>query len=531
MPRGRMPVPDEVRIREARDAGLDLCGPVRGGRLAFRCLAAGHLHRMTWLAFRQRRSSAKTGGVPVCPECARDGKGDSRLEHLRAHAERYGHVLLSTRYEDNVSPLTFRCRLGHEWTTTWNQYGEEEKTGVILCKVCSGSRGEQVVRAILEALFPGRRFPSRRERWLRNPKTQVPLQLDCYCSELKLAVEHQGQQHVRPVARFHVDEVRLADIRFRDAVKRELCRQHGVTLVEFHEHESRGTLDEVRARLAKALRDAGHPPDAGWETRTPDPARLATPPALERHERIQAYVQSRGGRLLSAPGEDPVVACGQGHHLWRPNLFDLLRARHWCPACVGHARRSIDDVRAFLDDRQPGWTVVSSSMHSIHDVLELRCENGHPVMRSFKKLRGAARPTCSQCPKVATRRSSLEQHAAALTGRGIECVSRQWHGSSAKHDYGCAACGYRWSAIANNVQRPGYHCPACARATGSEKRRTDSAAVSAARSVVGMRLVGAYEGRHKSVAVQCVECGARRTAIFKNLASGASRCTCRRRAA
>lgn len=531
MPRGRQPAPDEERIRQAREAGLELRGPVRGVRLAFRCLAAGHPHRMTWPAFRQRRSSANATGIPVCPSCVRDRKGERYLEGLRRDAMRYGHALLSTRYENNVSPLTFRCQVGHEWATTANQFREEEKTGVILCRLCSGSGGERVVRAILEAFFPGHRFPSRREKWLRNPRTQMPLQLDCYCKELSLAVEHQGEQHVRPVAQLHVDEARLADIRFRDAVKRELCHQHGVTLVEFHERDSRGGLEDVRARLAKALQGAGVVLPVGWETRTPDPRRLATPPALERHHRIDAYVESRGGRLLSAPGQDPVVDCGRGHPLWRPNVFDLLKERHWCPACAGHSPRSIADVRAFLADRRPGWTVISTSMRSIHEVLELRCEHGHPVRRSFKKLRAAARPTCSLCPKAATRGSSLAKHRESLAGRALECISTQWLGSAAKHDYRCLACGHRWSATANNVQRPTYRCPACARATGSARRRADEAAAASALSGVGLRLVGAYEGRHRGVAVECVECGTRRIANFGNLVRGASRCPCRRRAA
>jgi hypothetical protein len=51
--------------------------------------------------------------------------------------------------------------------------------------------GEEKVRAVTEHLMAAA-FPSTRPSWLRNPKTNRTLQLDCYNKALGLAVEFDG---------------------------------------------------------------------------------------------------------------------------------------------------------------------------------------------------------------------------------------------------------------------------------------------------------------------------------------------------
>lgn len=56
------------------------------------------------------------------------------------------------------------------------------------------SRGETACRTYLEHRF-GVPFPTCRPAFLRNPETNENLELDCYNSTLRLAVEFQGPQH------------------------------------------------------------------------------------------------------------------------------------------------------------------------------------------------------------------------------------------------------------------------------------------------------------------------------------------------
>jgi hypothetical protein len=101
------------------------------------------------------------------------------------------------------------------------------------CKRCAArwNKSEDEVREILEELFPGYSFPNIRPRWLINPKTGYPLELDCYNEELQLALEYQGFHHYS-VVEVWGGETRLKEIQERDQIKRNACKQKGITLLE-----------------------------------------------------------------------------------------------------------------------------------------------------------------------------------------------------------------------------------------------------------------------------------------------------------
>src|SRR5579884_2904756 len=64
------------------------------------------------------------------------------------------------------------------------------------------SKGEEECRIVLEKIFKGYKFGPIRPDFLKNV-TGYNLELDCYCEELKLAVEFQGKQHYEYVQFFH----------------------------------------------------------------------------------------------------------------------------------------------------------------------------------------------------------------------------------------------------------------------------------------------------------------------------------------
>lgn len=102
------------------------------------------------------------------------------------------------------------------------------------------SRGEAECGRVLRHLFPQHAFVKVRPLWLMNdwPGRRTPpkpLELDLYCSELKLAVEYNGEQHYRVVPKFHGTgpeaETKLLAQQLRDLNKRTGCTEHGVELV------------------------------------------------------------------------------------------------------------------------------------------------------------------------------------------------------------------------------------------------------------------------------------------------------------
>ena len=74
--------------------------------------------------------------------------------------------------------------------------------------------------------------------WLVNPKTGYILELDGYNEQMKIAFEHQGIHHEVDLSKDHLryDATQI----YRDEIKRQKCREQGITLI---------AVPEVRRRL------------------------------------------------------------------------------------------------------------------------------------------------------------------------------------------------------------------------------------------------------------------------------------------
>jgi hypothetical protein len=95
------------------------------------------------------------------------------------------------------------------------------------------SKGEAECRRVLELLFQ-KPFKSQRPDFLRNPVTggNFNLELDCYNDNMKLAVEYNGVQHYKYSPYFHKSNEHFMNQKYRDDMKRRICKEHGVTLIE-----------------------------------------------------------------------------------------------------------------------------------------------------------------------------------------------------------------------------------------------------------------------------------------------------------
>ena len=89
--------------------------------------------------------------------------------------------------------------------------------------------------------------------WLRNPNTKRLLKLDLYYPDVGVAVRLQGLQGQRKVRKSDQEEIEEAQ---RDEMREELCRQHGVRLinVDLGAGEPRAVFNELSRALATASR-------------------------------------------------------------------------------------------------------------------------------------------------------------------------------------------------------------------------------------------------------------------------------------
>lgn len=93
------------------------------------------------------------------------------------------------------------------------------------------SRGEIECRRFLETIFQVP-FPKARPDFLRNPITGNNLEIDCYNPTLKLGVEYNGQQHYNYTSFFHRNVEASTNQKYRDELKRRMCRENGINLIE-----------------------------------------------------------------------------------------------------------------------------------------------------------------------------------------------------------------------------------------------------------------------------------------------------------
>lgn len=98
-------------------------------------------------------------------------------------------------------------------------------------KVKGESKGETLCREAAEKIFK-KKFVKVRPDFLKNNVTGMNLELDIYNEELKLAIEFNGQQHYKYVPFFHKNYEHFLNQKYRDEIKKMLCKQNNIHLIE-----------------------------------------------------------------------------------------------------------------------------------------------------------------------------------------------------------------------------------------------------------------------------------------------------------
>lgn len=172
-------------------------------------------HNFKWKA---KLDSVKKG--QWCPKCFADKYRLDPAEIISAANKMGGKCLSTKNYKTVKTKLQFECAQGHKF---WMQV-RYVRSGS-WCPECSSGKSERICRAYFEQLF-GHSFPKTRPKWLKG------LELDGYCHELKLAFEHNGIQHYKKI--FGSQKNNEHSIKYRkkkDALKKQLCKKHGVQLI------------------------------------------------------------------------------------------------------------------------------------------------------------------------------------------------------------------------------------------------------------------------------------------------------------
>ena len=117
------------------------------------------------------------------------------------------------------------------------------------------SKGETECRRVLQYLFK-RQFSKARPDFLRNPVTggNFNLELDCFDSDMRLAVEYNGVQHYKYIPFFHKNKEAFQNQKYRDFMKEQMCKKAGVTLISVPYTVE---LGQIKGHLEGALKRSG----------------------------------------------------------------------------------------------------------------------------------------------------------------------------------------------------------------------------------------------------------------------------------
>ena len=390
-----------------------------------------------------------------CPTCA--GRRHS-LAEFQGIAEARGGACISVRYRGMQSKLLWRCAEGHQWSAT----PATILHGEAWCPQCAAGLGERLTRAALESLL-GQPFPRTRPDWLRAPNGQR-LELDGYCDSLRIAFEHQGDQHYRESA-YHGGSSDFSLRQEYDQIKRSTCAAKGVFLVEVPQVGTGIRIRDLVAFLTSALQANGiGVPNA--DVAVDFRGAYSPKQDSETWDALLRIIAERGGATSAVQylgSREPIpLRCQQGHS-WETNADSLHRGK-WCPFCAASqkaskSRNSIERIAAIAESR--GGSLLSTTYSNGRAPLTWRCQRGHEWLASFNTIRcGSWCPTCARARQSMDRRQSKRwAEFAALHGGEFEGYESDR--PRARLRFRCQA-GHAWLATASSSGR-GAWCPRCSR--------------------------------------------------------------------
>jgi hypothetical protein len=372
------------------------------------------------------------------------------VDTLRVLAKARGGLLLSNEYKDTHSNYMWQCSEGHKWLASANNIRRGK-----WCPDCNASLGERLCRVLFESLFKTG-FPTVYPKWLRGDMSGRP-HIDGYNDTLRLGFEHQGVQHYKEVKFFEKNK----NLRRRiecDNLKRQLCYQNGVTLIEIPAVPDIIPVEELKLFVKEKLYESGFgkiPSDIDMIEIDWNKAYIGV--NREYLRKLNDIAIQKGGECLSKEYKNSRTEmqwkCSEGH-IWNAPANRIKNGK-WCPICFGNKKLSIEIAYSAAEKR--GGRCLSVLYENQTKNLLWECSKRHIWQAPMNRIRHGA-----WCPKCARRqRLTIEEMRDEAKKHGGKCLSEKYISSKYKLEWMCKN-GHRWPALPGNI-KAGHWCPVCAR--------------------------------------------------------------------
>ena len=384
-----------------------------------------------------------------CAECA--GRKKLTIKDMQTLAKSRSGKCLSKTYKGAHSNLEWECVSGHRWKAPANRI----KNSGTWCPECNFGVSERICKAYFQQLF-GKPFPKGRPKWLTNSRG-YQMELDGYCRELKIAFEHQGEQHYTTKTHFIVSDEILMQRKKDDAKKRQLCKKNGIRLISIPALYKRTALENLQGLIYKECKRLRVRRPAGMLDKNINLKSVwSRIQNKEFIQEMQSIARSRGGKCISkfytTKNAKLEWECAKGHR-WRAIPYSVMRGS-WCLDCSGSKMLTIEDMQKVAKSR--GGKCLSRKYKGGKSKLEWECVKGH----RWKSSPANVKNNESWCPECGgSFKLTIKEMRTLAKSRGGKCLSKKYVNAQTKLEWECAK-GHRWKAVPGSI-KGGTWCPEC----------------------------------------------------------------------
>jgi len=405
----------------------------------------------------------------ACSLCKKAAKQEKYLSILRDIAKERGGSVISESYKTSRIKLKFKCINNHEFEAIPSHIVHSHQW----CKECNINVYEEICRVHFETLF-NKSFPNVRPDWLKNLKTGKNLELDGYCEELKLAFEHQGEQHFNH--EIYNNTAAYNNQKERDQMKKNLCDKLNITMIEIPELEKnlkiRLLRDFIKIELLKVRPELIQ---SNFDLIPIDTNKIYFKDndkirSIAHMKRLHKLADENGGWCLSTEcfnQETPVtMKCKFGHE-WETEAHSIFR-KTWCPRCVGTQPWTMLDVRRLTNvlEGKPLFNELK-----FKEDQRWECNNGHLFDLKFKNILNSQ--WCSKCSEVRDRKYEIVDLLLFKTNMSrVSRLALRWPYLGIPEIFNCPV-GHNFETTPINILR-GANCPECVKIEMSAKTITEA---------------------------------------------------------
>lgn len=192
--------------------------------------------------FHPRLNNLKRGSG--CPNCYNKVRGKLCIipyETRKVYVESFGFKLITPKknYVNGDSEVIIQCDKGHQYPTKLNAFYSGAR-----CPICKNSKGEVKISQILDK----NNIKYMQQYRFEDCKFYRTLPFDFYIPEYNICIEFDGKQHYI-IGGFGRDIWEFVDIKIRDTIKTEYCKNKNIYLIRIPYWEINNMEDIIKKEI------------------------------------------------------------------------------------------------------------------------------------------------------------------------------------------------------------------------------------------------------------------------------------------